>query len=365
MIKSLGLVLLLANIALLFARADDPLTNDVVNLSSEEIARLRQFPVESVRITSRDGYYIRLTHISPIKEPTTRKRPVIFNHGSTQSSTYFMVNSVNARPKDYSRLNAGSMSQAELEELLLEDPQTTCLPLLLASFGHHTYMVDRRGTEFSLGKEGGAPSSLISSLYGGLARAADDASSSSWLTNLGSSVGGLFSLLLKPQLNLASIPNTLDANYWNFSLDEQAANDLPAIITYVLEQTNSTKVAYVGHSLGNALMFMLQSQQPEWADKVEPFLAWSPDIYLGHTTSILKPLLLSLQPILSAALIPFPPTPVDPLTRSLLALLCQTKLAQDTICRLLDDAQFGYSGAQQRTVSLLISLILIQQYWDA
>lgn len=358
--KSLGVVvyLLVAGNLVAFMGADDPNTNDVVNLSSEEIARLRQFRVESIRVTSSDGYYIRLTHIFPVKE-NTNKRPVIFNHGSTQSSTYLMVNSVNARPKDYSNLDAGSMSESDLRILLLSDPQSTCFPLLLASFGHHVYLIDRRGTEYSLGRETTNSGDVISTLTGGWGReAADDENSSpnrSWLSDLGSGLSGLFSLLLKPQLNLGSIPNTLDAGYWNFSLDEQAIHDLPVIIIRVLKDTNSTKVAYVGHSLGNALMFMLQSQQPEWADKVEPFLAWSPDIYLGHTTSILKPLLGALEPVLASTLMPFPPTPIDPLTRSLLALLCQTKLAQNTICRLLDEAQFGYSGSQQRTVSELVA----------
>lgn len=126
----------------------------------------------------------------------------------------------------------------------------------------------------------------------------------------------------------------------------------------MLEKTGSKKVAYIRHSLGNGLMFMLQSERPEYGEIIKPFLAWSPDFYLGHTTSILRPLLEALQPILTAALIPFPPTPVDPLTRTLLALLCQTNLAQATICRSLDDSMFGFSGAQQMTVSLFGSFIM-------
>lgn len=352
--KKLLVVVLLLKISVLPVWSlDDPLTNDVVNLSSEQIAKLRQYRAETIRVTSLDGYFISVTHIFPVKE--TNKRPVIFNHGSTQSSTYFLVNSVNARPKDYTNLNASSLGQAELERLLQNDPQTTSLPLLLVSFGHHVYLIDRRGTEYSLGKVNGSSINPIASLTGGLGRAASDDDSSqpksSILSTFTSGLSGFLSLLTKPQLNLASIPNTLDANYWNFSLDEQQAYDLPPILTRVMNDRKTDKVAYVGHSLGNALMFMLQSQQPEWADKVEPFLAWSPDIYLGHTTSILKPLLIALQPVLTAALIPFPPTPIDPLTRTSLALLCQTKVAQESICRLLDESQFGFSGGQQRTVS--------------
>lgn len=348
---------------------DDATTNDEVNLGSDQIAKLRGFDAQNHYVTSKDGYIINVVRIAPVRK--TNKRPVLFNHGSTQSSTYFMTNSVGASPKDWSNLDANSMSISDLEALLINEPNSKCMPLLLASFGHEVWLINRRGTEFSLGKvssneEGNPIKNAGASLIGGLVgRLASNDSSTSHdqlaeqstkksSENTASYIPSLIQLLLKPQLNLGSIGNTLDGRYWNFSLDEQAVNDVTAIVKYVLEKTDSKKIAYIGHSLGNGLMFMLQSEQPEYGDIIEPFLAWSPDFYLGHTTSILKPLLIALQPILSTALIPFPPTPVDPLTRTLLALLCQTSLAQATICRFLDNSMFGFSGDQQETVSSLI-----------
>lgn len=327
--------------------ADDATTNDEVNLSTDQIAKLREFQVENHYVNTEDGYEINVVRILSVKK--TNKRPVIFNHGSTQSSTYFVTNSVNARPKNFADLDAGSMSQNDLEHLLAQEPVAKSLPFLLACFGHEVWLINRRGTEFSLGKTGSVLAKPLDKLTTGLKKTLRGRQSDS-PSLLNSILGGFFNLL-KPQLNLASIPNTLDAGYWNFSLDEQWKYDLTAILSYVLNHTSSEKVAYVGHSLGNGVMFMLLSEQPQWADKVEPFLAWSPDFYLGHTTSILAPLLITLQPELATTSVPFPPTPIDPLTRTLLANLCESKLAQETVCLLIEELQFGFSGTQEETVS--------------
>lgn len=339
------------------ASADDLTTDDEVNLSSDQIAKLRGFQAENHYVSTPDAYIINVVRILPVKR--TSKRPVIFNHGSTQSSTYFMTNSVNARPVDYTNLSLSSMNGSQLEQLLIKDPQSKCMPLLLASFGHEVWLINRRGTEYSLGRVGDLTNGSILNLELDFAGNLTSGISSLLTTSISSlfpsGLVSLLELLFKPQINLASIPNTFDASYWNFSLDEQAKYDLPAVITYVLNKTNSDQVAYVGHSLGNGVMFMLQSEHPEWAQKVEPFLAWSPDFYLGHTTSILRPLLVLLQPLLSTALIPFPPTPIDPLTRTLLATLCQTKLAQKSVCLLFDELQFGFSGLQETLPAFVAS----------
>lgn len=352
MIKALRHLFIVATAVILVlkepsALADDATTNDEVNLPTDQIAKLRGFEAENHYVNTEGGYQINLVRILPVKK--TNKRPVIFNHGSTQSSTYFVTNSVNARPKNFADLDAGSMSQNDLEHLLAQEPVAKSLPFLLACFGHENWMINQRGTEFSLGKSGSTPTESLDKLTSGLEATSSGRQSDS-PSLLDSILGGFFNLF-KPQLNLASIPNTLDTRYWNFSLDELAKYDLPAILLYVLNHTSCDKVAYVGHSFGNGVMFMLQSEQPQWADKVEPFLAWSPDFYLGHTTSILAPLLLTLQPALAATSTPFPPTPIDPLTRTLLANLCETKLAQETVCLLVEELQFGFSGDQEETVS--------------
>ncbi|XP_050205020.1 triacylglycerol lipase 2-like [Mercurialis annua] len=74
-----------------------------------------------------------------------------------------------------------------------------------------------------------------------------------------------------------------DPAYWNWSWDELAAHDLPAMFNYIHNQT-AQKIYFVGHSLGTLTMMAALSQ-----DKLlnmtggAGFL--SPIAYLSHTTS--------------------------------------------------------------------------------
>lgn len=43
--------------------------------------------------------------------------------------------------------------------------------------------------------------------------------------------------------------------YWNFSFDEMAKYDQPALWKYILKETKQDKLTYVGHSQGTAQMF--------------------------------------------------------------------------------------------------------------
>lgn len=56
--------------------------------------------------------------------------------------------------------------------------------------------------------------------------------------------------------------------YWRFSMDELALIDLPAMIDYVLKFTKASKLAYVGHSQGCTLIYMLLSAKVQYNDKI-------------------------------------------------------------------------------------------------
>ena len=46
-----------------------------------------------------------------------------------------------------------------------------------------------------------------------------------------------------------------DEEFWDFSWDDMARDDLPSMISYILNATKHTQVAYVGHSQGTAIAF--------------------------------------------------------------------------------------------------------------
>ena len=57
--------------------------------------------------------------------------------------------------------------------------------------------------------------------------------------------------------------------YWNFSHHESALEDYSASIDYILKETNSTKVNFVGYSMATAQYLMLLSEKPEYNNKIK------------------------------------------------------------------------------------------------
>ena len=54
-------------------------------------------------------------------------------------------------------------------------------------------------------------------------------------------------------------------------------NDIPAVIQYIIQETNHPKVAYIGHSQGTTQMFYgLATNEDFFADKVSVFMALGP-----------------------------------------------------------------------------------------
>ncbi|CAD0199428.1 unnamed protein product [Chrysodeixis includens] len=62
------------------------------------------------------------------------------------------------------------------------------------------------------------------------------------------------------------LPSSVE--FWNFSFDEIGRYDLPAMIDYVLDKTNRTKLTYVGHSQGTTAFLVMCSEMPEYNDKI-------------------------------------------------------------------------------------------------
>jgi lysosomal acid lipase/cholesteryl ester hydrolase len=78
------------------------------------------------------------------------------------------------------------------------------------------------------------------------------------------------------------------AAFWNFSFDEMAEFDLPAMIDFVLNATGHDQLYYVGHSQGTAAAFALLSKSPEYNDKMKLFVAMAPVTTVGSIKSAIK-----------------------------------------------------------------------------
>lgn len=82
--------------------------------------------------------------------------------------------------------------------------------------------------------------------------------------------------------------------YWNFSIDELARYDVPALIEYVLAATKQEKLCYVGFSQGSAQAFAAFTTNHALTQKVSLFLALAaPPRAKGLSSSYLSALVES------------------------------------------------------------------------
>lgn len=83
--------------------------------------------------------------------------------------------------------------------------------------------------------------------------------------------------------------------FWNFSWNEIGIYDVPAMIDYVLAQTDQTQVQYVGHSQGTTVYLVMVSEKPAYNDKIKSAHLLGPAAYMGNMKS---PLTRAFAPIL-------------------------------------------------------------------
>lgn len=78
-----------------------------------------------------------------------------------------------------------------------------------------------------------------------------------------------------------------DKKYWDFCVDEIGKYDVPALIDHILQQTEATKINYIGFSQGAGTFFIMCSERPEYCDKVGVMIGLAPAARQTHTKSVL------------------------------------------------------------------------------
>lgn len=236
-----------------------PILNGSLNLSRDpdagrnvsQIIRSRGFEAEEYDVVTRDGYILTIQRIiNPLVKPEARRslKPVILQHGLMSSSVDWVINSFDVRPSVWPKLAPDDEESGEENKVgtsnLADEPSTqdsqahpNALGFYLANEGYDVFLGNSRGN-----------------IYG-----QRHTSMSAW-----------------------------DPKFWAFSFDEQIQYDLPDTIAFVQGLTGHTKLAYVGHSQGTAIMFGLMAERPEYADIVEPFVALAPVAYVNHAISPAK-----------------------------------------------------------------------------
>lgn len=81
-----------------------------------------------------------------------------------------------------------------------------------------------------------------------------------------------------------------DLSYWDFSIDEFALYDLPAVIRYMQLVTTRKRIGFVGHSQGTTAMLFLMARRKKYNHIIRPFICLSPVFYLGNSNLVRVPL---------------------------------------------------------------------------
>lgn len=93
-------------------------------------------------------------------------------------------------------------------------------------------------------------------------------------------------------------PDESPGPFWNFSFTELALGDLPAVIDYILIETNREALKYVGHSQGGTILLILLSMFPEYNAKIVIACLMAPLGYMEHLNPVLSTLFKGFPPLL-------------------------------------------------------------------
>lgn len=88
-----------------------------------------------------------------------------------------------------------------------------------------------------------------------------------------------------------------NSKFWDFSWDEMAKYDIPAVIDYITSETGNQQVFYVGHSQGTLIAFAKFSEDLQFSKKIAAFFALAPIHTVGSITSPIKMLAPLTMPL--------------------------------------------------------------------
>uniref|UniRef100_A0A8D0H7P1 Lipase n=1 Tax=Sphenodon punctatus TaxID=8508 RepID=A0A8D0H7P1_SPHPU len=80
--------------------------------------------------------------------------------------------------------------------------------------------------------------------------------------------------------------------FWDFSFQEMAKYDLPAMIFFILQKTGQKQLHYVGYSQGCTIAFIAFSSMPKLAQRIKMLFALAPVVSTKHSKSPAVKLLL-------------------------------------------------------------------------
>lgn len=259
-------------------------------LNAAEIITTRGFIAEWYPLESYDGTPLSIHHIiNPLADPMTlNEHPVLILNGFTGDATQMLAHSHNVTAR---RPIVGVPTFNKTDENL---------PFALANNNFDVWLMDPRG----------------SNLHNPAAR---------------------------------EMHKKLRSKFWNFTIDDQLMNDVPAAINFVLSQTQTNMLSYIGYSESTFFMFGLLSLYPELSNRIVSFTAMAPVAYVSHVKGIMIPLGAPYILLPDTFDGDFSPLGAQRVTSNLFDMVCRFKMLRTTFCRKFITSIGGHGSSDYET----------------
>eukprot|EP01017_Pseudomicrothorax_dubius_P041234 TRINITY_DN6572_c0_g1_i2.p1 TRINITY_DN6572_c0_g1~~TRINITY_DN6572_c0_g1_i2.p1 ORF type:complete len:376 (-),score=63.21 TRINITY_DN6572_c0_g1_i2:61-1188(-) len=87
--------------------------------------------------------------------------------------------------------------------------------------------------------------------------------------------------------NHTSLNPDHDAKFWEYSFQEFAHYDQPAVFPYIVKVTGVNRISYIGQSQGTSQMFAaLADREPNVVNHIDKFIALGPVVHMKHITNL-------------------------------------------------------------------------------
>lgn len=243
-------------------------------LNAAEIIKARGFQAEWYPILSYDGTPLSMYHVvNPLADPATLNYyPVLIMHGFTGDGTQMIAHSHNVRAR---KPVVGWPSF---------DPTDENLPFAMANNNFDVWLMDFRGSN----------------------------SHNPYFREHVRKIG--------------------TNKFWNFTIDDQLLNDVPAAINFVLQQTQTPMLHYVGYSESTFYMFALLSTFPDLANKLVSFVAMAPVAYTSHVKGVLPSMVVPYLLVPDDFGGDFTPSAMQQTVSNMFDSTCRSGIMRNTVC---------------------------------
>ncbi|KAJ8687586.1 hypothetical protein QAD02_023380 [Eretmocerus hayati] len=152
-----------------------------------------------------------------------------------------------------------------------------------------------------------------------------------------------------------------DPKFWDYSWHEMGIYDIPSVIDYILDRTGEQSLAYVGHSMGTTMSYVMLSMKPEYNDKIWLAISLAPIAFWTAPPTPMIKLLRSQGQSLRTLLYAFGVHELLPRTKEVMQLLytmCGDKSPIQPLCLDVMWLSFGYNP-EQLNMDLIPTLLSI------